>query len=208
MSENAESDRLNDIRNKEASIQIFKSVTEATSEAKKLEKEKGYILDTEYNDIEMIEGGGIIGIELLSQIPDIDCIVCGVGGGGYLAGIGIVLKAINPEIKMYGVQQENAPFLADWFKTKKYPTNFKLKPSIAEGIGAEVEEDTITWNYINEFVQAFIVVSEDEIKDTLKWTTENHKYYVALSVIVGLAGNSMYDVVFKKSCIAISSFSF
>ena len=198
MPENADSDRLNDIRNNGASIQIFKSVPEATSEAKKLEKVKGYIFVSAYNDIEMIDGGGTIGIELLSQIPDIDCIVCGVGGGGYLAGIGIVLKAINPEIKMYGVQQENAPFLADWFKTKKYPTNFKLKPSIAEGIGAEVEEDTITWNYINEFVQDFIVVSEDEIKETLKWTTENHKHYVEPSGIVGLAGIRKNADIFKK----------
>ena len=58
---------------------------------------------------------------------------------------------------------------------EKYPENFIVKPSIAEGIGAEVEKDTITWDYINEFVEDFLIVSEDEIKDTVKWTIKNHK---------------------------------
>jgi len=198
MPESADPDRIKDIENNGASILTFDSVPEARLEAKRLEKEKGYVFVSAYNDIEMIEGAGTIGIELLNQIPDIDCLVCGVGGGGYLAGIGIVLKAINPDIKIYGVQQENAPFLANWFKTKKYPTNFKLKPSIAEGIGAEVEEDTITWDYINEFVEEFIVISEQEIKDTLKWTIENHKHYVEPSGIVGLAGIRKMPNIFKK----------
>ncbi|WP_456437263.1 threonine ammonia-lyase [Psychroserpens sp.] len=198
MPENADSDRLKDIKNNGASIHTFKTVPEARIRAKELEKEKGYVFVSAYNDVEMIEGAGTIGIELLNQVPDIDCLVCGVGGGGYLAGIGIVLKAINPNIKIYGVQQENSPFMANWFKSKKYPENFIMKPSIAEGIGAEVEKDTITWDYINEFVEDFLVVSEDEIKDTVKWTMKNHKHYVEPSGIVGLSGIRKYPEIFKK----------
>lgn len=198
MPKDADKDRLKDIRNNQASIQLFESVTEARLEAKRLEKEKGYVFVSAYNDIEMIEGTGTIGLELLDQLDNIDCIVCGVGGGGYLAGIGIVLKSLNPDIKIYGVQQENAPFLANWFKTKKYPKNFKMKPSIAEGIGAQVEEDSITWKYINEFVEDFLIVSEEDIIDTFKWTIKNHKHYVEPSGIVGLAGIRKNPNVFKK----------
>lgn len=198
MPESADLDRMQDVKRNGASIKTFKSVPEARLAAKRLEKEKGYVFVSAYNDIEMIEGAGTIGVELLSQIPDIDCLVCGVGGGGYLAGIGIVLKSINPDIKIYAVQQENAPFLANWFKSKKYPTNFKLKPSIAEGIGAEVEEDTITWEYINEFVEEFLIVSEEEITNTLKWTIANHKHYVEPSGIVGLAGIRKNPDIFKN----------
>ncbi|MCF6264136.1 MAG: pyridoxal-phosphate dependent enzyme [Xanthomonadales bacterium] len=110
----------------------------------------------------------------------------------------VSLKAINPNIKIYGVQQENAPFIANWFKSKKYPENFILKPSIAEGIGAEVEKDTITWDYINEFVEDFLIVSEEEIKNTVKWTMKNHKYYVEPSGIVGLSGIIKYPKIFKN----------
>ncbi len=197
MPESADADRLKDIKNNGAVIQTFKTIPEARLEAKRLAKENGHVFVSAYNDVEMIEGAGTIGLELLHQIPDIDCIVCGVGGGGYLAGIAIVLKAINPEIKIYGVQQENAPFLANWFQTKTYPTNFKIKPSIAEGIGAEVEEDSITWEYLNDFVEDFIIVSEDDIKDSVKWTLKNHKHYVEPSGIVGLAGIRKVPGLFK-----------
>lgn len=173
MPESADPDRVKDIKNNGATIQTFKSVPEARVAARQLEKERGYVFVSAYNDVEMIEGAGTIGIELLNQIPDIDCIVCGVGGGGYLAGIGIVLKSINPDIKIYGVQQENAPFLAHWFHSKKYPKNLMLKPSIAEGIGAEVEEDSITWEYVNSFTEEFLIVSEEDIKETMKWTIIN-----------------------------------
>lgn len=198
MPDNADADRLKDIKNNRASVHTFKSMLEARIKAKELEKEKGYVFVSAYNDVEMIEGAGTIGIELLNQIPDIDCLVCGVGGGGYLAGIGIVLKAINPNIKIYGVQQENAPFIAHWFKSKKYPENFISKPSIAEGIGAEVEKNTITWDYINKFVEDFLIVSEDEIKNTVKWIIKNHKYYVEPSGIVGLSGIRKHPEIFKN----------
>ncbi|WP_242086542.1 threonine ammonia-lyase [Aestuariivivens sediminis] len=198
MPKDADKDRLKDIRTNNASIQLFESVTEARLEAKRLEKEKGFSYVSAYNDVEMIEGGGTIGLELLEQLPNVDCLVCGVGGGGYLAGLGIVMKSINPNIKLYGVQQENAPFLANWFRSKVYPSNFKIKPSIAEGIGAEVEEDSITWNYINEFVEDFLIVSEADIIDNIKWTIKNHKHFVEPSGIVGLAGIRKYPEIFNK----------
>jgi threonine dehydratase len=188
MPENADPDRLKDVMNNGASLQTFDSVPEARMEAKRLEKEKGYVFVSAYNDVEMIEGGGTIAVELLEQIQEIDCLVCGVGGGGYLAGMAIVLKAINPNIKIIGVQQEHAPFLANWHKTRSYPSDMILKPSIAEGIGAEVEEESITWEYMHKLVDDFLVVSETEIKEALKWTMANHKYYVEPSGVVGLAG--------------------
>jgi len=52
----------------------------------------------------------------------------------------IVLKNFNPEIKIYAVQQSNAPFMAEWFKSGKYPADATINSSIAEGVGAEVEE--------------------------------------------------------------------
>ncbi len=183
----ADKDRIRDIRANGASIQFFESVAEASAKARELEEKKGYVYVSAYNDVEMIEGGGTIAVELLEQLPNIECLVCGVGGGGYLAGMAILLKSINPEIKIYGVQQENAPFLAQWHKSKKYPSEFRLKPSIAEGIGAEVESDSITWPYIEQYVEDFLVVSESEIKESLLWMLKSHKHYVEPSGVVGLS---------------------
>lgn len=196
--ENADSDRLKDIQNNQATIHTFSTMSEARKRAKELEAEHGFIFVSAYNDREMIEGAGTIAVELLSQIPDIDCLVCSVGGGGYISGMGIILKAINPSIKIYGVQQNNAAFLSTWFKEGKYPRNYNFQPTIAEGIGGEVEEDSLTWPYINEFVEDFITVSENEIAESIKWVISNHKYYIEPSGVVGLAGIRKMPEFFQK----------
>lgn len=198
MPKSADKDRIKDIQANGASIQFFESVLEARARAKELEEKKGYVYVSAYNDVEMIEGGGTIAVDLLEQLPNIDCLVCGVGGGGYIAGMAILLKSINPEIKIYGVQQENAPFLAQWHKSKKYPSEFQLKPSIAEGIGAEVESDSITWPYIEQYVEDFLVVSETEIKESLLWMLKNHKHYVEPSGVVGLSAIRKNADIFQQ----------
>lgn len=198
MPKSADSDRIKDIEANGATIQFFDSVPEARAKAKELEAANNYVFVSAFNDTEMIEGGGTIAVELLEQLPDMDCLVCGVGGGGYIAGMGILLKAINPNIKIYGVQQEHAPFLVEWFKHKSHPKNLVMKPSIAEGIGAEVEPESITWPYIETLVDDFFVVSEEEIKDSMLWLLKEHKHYVEPSAAVGLAAIRKHADHFKK----------
>lgn len=197
MPQNADKDRIKDITNNGASIQFFEGVDAARIEAKKIEKEKGYTFVSAYNDVEMIEGGGTMAIELLEQAPDLDCVVCSVGGGGYISGMAIVLKAINPKIKIIGVQQNTTPCIYNWFKTGKYES-LPFIPSIAEGVGAMVEEDSITLPYIKEYVDDFLLITDDQIKDTLNWTFANEKMYVEPSAVVGLAAIRNNIEYFKK----------
>ncbi|MGD8428524.1 MAG: pyridoxal-phosphate dependent enzyme [Balneolaceae bacterium] len=198
MPEHADQDRLKDIRGNGASIQMFESVQEASCEAIRLEQEKGFVRVSAYNDTEMIEGGGTIALELIEQLNNIDCLVCGVGGGGYLAGMSIILKAINPDIKIYGVQQQRSPFLAQWFKNGKYPKRFASQLSIAEGIGGRIEEDSLTWPYIRDFVEDFLVVSENDIRETIIWTLKKHKYYTEPSGVVGLSAIRKKPELFQE----------
>ncbi len=59
-----------------------------------------------YNDRQVIAGQGTCGIELVEQLPDLDAIFIAVGGGGLISGVGSVLKAHNPDIRLYGCQPE------------------------------------------------------------------------------------------------------
>ena len=185
MPASADKDRIKDITENGASIKYFKSVEEARNTARAVEKEEGYTFVSAYNDIEMIEGGGTMALELLEQVPDIDCLVCSVGGGGYIAGMAIVLKKINPEIKIIGVQQNTTPFIYNWFKTGEFK-HLPFIPSIAEGVGALVEEDCITLPYIRNYVDDFLLITDEQIKSTFNWTLENEKIYVEPSGVVGL----------------------
>lgn len=207
MPESTDSSRIEDIENNGANIQFFKSVDDAREEAIKLQNEEGYIYVSAYDDREMIEGGGTIALEILQQQPDIDCVVCGVGGGGYLAGMSVVLKAANPDIQILGVQQSHGGFLAEWFKTGNYPVDFILKPSFAEGIGGIVSKDVLTWKYLKENVSDFFTVTEEDIKDALIWMMDKQKHYVEPSAVVGLAGIRKYAERFstyKNICTVIT----
>ena len=197
MPENADKDRIKDITNNGSSIQFFESVEKARLQAKQLAKDKGYIYVSAYNDIEMIEGGGTIAVELLAQLPEVDCLVCGVGGGRYLAGMALVLKTMNPEIKIIGVQQNGTPCIYNWFKTGKYEILLYV-PSIAEGIGGMVEEDCLTLPYVKNYVDDFLLVTDAQIKETLNRAFANEKMYVEPSGIVGLTAIREYPDLFKR----------
>jgi threonine dehydratase len=206
MPKSADKDRIKDITNNGASIQFFESVEAARDEAKHAEKEKGYVFVSAYNDAEMIEGAGTMAVELLAQLPEMDCLVCGVGGGGYLAGMAIVLKQFNPNIKIIGVQQDTTPCIYNWFKTGEYRA-LPYLPSIAEGVGAMVEKDCITLPYIEKFADDFLLVTDTQIKETLNWTFANQKYHVEPSGIVGLTAirnNADYFKSFKNIVTVVS----
>jgi threonine dehydratase len=206
MPKSADKDRIKDITNNGATIQFFDSVEEARDAAQLAEKEKGFVFVSAYNDTEMIEGAGTMALELLDQIPNIDCLVCGVGGGGYIAGMAVVLKQFNPEIKIIGVQQDTTPCIYNWFKTGEYKA-LPYVPSIAEGVGAMVEEDCMTLPYIRQYADDFLLVTDAQIKETLNWTFANQKYYVEPSGIVGLTAirnNIDYFKPFKNIVTVVS----
>lgn len=196
MPETADPDRIKDITQNGGSITFFESVEKAREAARKAEQEKGYRFVSAYNDIEMIEGGGTMAVELLQQVPQMDCLVCSVGGGGYLAGMAIVLKAINPHLHIIAVQQNTTPFIYQWFKTGRFES-MPFVPSIAEGVGAMVEEDCITLPYIRQYAQDFLLVTDDQIRETLNWTFANEKMYVEPSGIVGLTAIRHHPDFFK-----------
>ena len=197
MPESADPDRIKDIQENGASIQFFDTVPDARDAALKMSQQFGYTFVSAFNDTEMIEGGGTIAAELLSQLPNIDCLVCGVGGGGYISGMAILFKAINPNIRIIAVQQDTTPLVYNYYKTGMY-TSLPFKPSIAEGIGALIEEESITLPLIREYVDDFLIVTDEQIKDALLWMIEHHKHYVEPSAVVGLAALLTYPELFSK----------
>lgn len=197
MPSSADPERIKDIQNYGASIKFYGSVPDARKAAILSSKEDGHVFVSAYNDIEMIEGGGTIALELINQLADLDCLVCGVGGGGYISGMAIILKKLNPKIKIIAVQQDTTPLIYNWYKSGKYEM-LPFKPSIAEGIGALVEEGSITLPLVNQYVDDFLLVNDDDIKEALMWMLQYHKHYVEPSAVVGLAAIRKNPEYFEK----------
>ena len=175
---------------------------DAYNEAKRIEETENKVFIHPFNDMDIIFGQGTIALEILEEIPNIDYIVCPIGGGGLISGISLVAKEINPSIKIIGVQSEGASAMAESFKNKKL-TPISSVNTIADGIAVKTPGDK-TFEIIRENVDEIITVSDAEIVDAFLLLTEKHKLIAEASGVVSLAALKKLNITGKKICSVIS----
>ena len=98
---------------------------DAYSKAVEIQKETGATFLHPFNDKHVIAGQGTIGLEIFEQLNDnVDSILCPIGGGGLIAGVAVAAKALNPNIKVIGVQTSNIPSMYKSIKNGEVTTAF------------------------------------------------------------------------------------
>ena len=147
---------------------------DAYAKAVEIQKETGATFLHPFNDKYVIAGQGTIGLEIFEQLDDkVDTILCPIGGGGIIAGIAVAAKALNPNVKIVGVQTANIPSMQESMKNGEVTTAFK-STTIADGIAVKTPGD-ITFEIIKELVDEVVVVEEDEIAQGMLFLMENQK---------------------------------
>ncbi|NLW65975.1 MAG: pyridoxal-phosphate dependent enzyme, partial [Clostridiales bacterium] len=81
---------------------------DAYAKSRELEETEGRVFIHPFDDENVIAGQGTIGLELLEQLPEMDAVIVPIGGGGLISGIAFVVKSLNPQCKVYGVQAAGA----------------------------------------------------------------------------------------------------
>ncbi|HZZ17992.1 MAG TPA: pyridoxal-phosphate dependent enzyme [Opitutaceae bacterium] len=137
-----------------------------------------------YNDGRIVAGQGTVALEFMEEMPDLDVIVCPVGGGGLLAGTAIVAKSLNPKIKVYAGEPEGAADTSESFRTK-IRTPFPNPKSVADGLLAFVGD--ITFPEIVKHVDGVATVSEEEIERAMRLLFDCLEVPVEPSGAVGFA---------------------
>jgi threonine dehydratase len=170
-----------------ASVHLCAGMGEAKEAARAAAREPGRVLCSAFDDPQMIEAGGTVALEILDDAPDVDCVVVGVGGGGLIAGMGIVLKAVNPRIRLIGVQPASSAPLAHWHAAGR-PVPSDESPSFAEGIGAHVDEGVSTWPYVKAHVDDFVLVTDDELRDAMAWALLEQRRVIEGAGAAAIAG--------------------
>ncbi len=169
-----------------AEIVFCENSTESrVSAANKLVKKHGYTLIHPYNDDRIIAGAGTAALELIEEIGQLDYIFAPVGGGGLLSGTAIATKGLCPESKVIAVEPQNADDAYRSFKANKvFPS---VNPNtIADGLRTQL--GVLTFEVIKKYVDDIILVSEQEIIDTMRLFWERMKLVVEPSGAVSLAG--------------------
>lgn len=149
-------------------------------------EEQGWIYISPYNDLQIIGGQGSIGIEILEKIPNPDVILATVGGGGLISGIAEYVKEISPETKIIGCQPENSPEMSVSVRAGEYK-EVESKPTLSDGSAGGFEPDSITFALCRDYIDEFILISEDEIKEAIRGMIRNHSKLVEGSAGVAVA---------------------
>ncbi|MEF9960624.1 MAG: threonine ammonia-lyase [Niameybacter sp.] len=175
---------------------------DAFQEASRIEKEEGSTFLHPFNDPDVIYGQGTVGLEILEDMPNLDVIVCPIGGGGLISGVALYAKSINPNIKVIGVQAEGANAMYRSFKSGTLTALDKVD-TIAEGIAVKTP-GSLTFSYIKDYVDEIITVKDSTIVDSLLLLTEKHKLLAETSGAASLAALKRLDFKGKKVAAIIS----
>ena len=164
---------------------------DAFLEAKRIEKEEGKVFIPPFDDFDIIYGQGTIALEILEDLPEVDYIVCPIGGGGLISGISLVAKSINPNVKIIGVQATGAPSMYESINRGERITLDEVN-TIADGIAVKSPGEK-TFEIVGKYVDEIITVTESEIVDAFLLLSEKHKLLGEASGVVSLAALNKID---------------
>lgn len=157
-----------------ADVELVEGVyDDAFNRALALKDEFGYTFIHPFDDENVIAGQGTIGLELLDQLPNVDAVIVPVGGGGLIAGVAYAIKALNPSVKVYGVQAAGAPSMVNSVKAKN-KQRLNAVSTIADGIAVK-EPGSLTFQLCSKYVDDFVTVTDDEISTAILTLIEQHK---------------------------------
>jgi threonine dehydratase len=126
----------------------------------RLVAESGAAFIHPYDNPQVIAGQGTIALELLEQVPDLDCVLCPVGGGGLASGIAVAVKALRPQMRVIAVEPAGADDA--W---RSFQTGVLQPPAapatIADGLRGALSARTFA--LMREYVDAVVTVSEEAI---------------------------------------------
>jgi threonine dehydratase len=151
----------------------------------RLVRERGALLVPPFDDPLIMAGAGTATWELLEEVPDLDFLLVPVSGGGLIAGSATAAKHLRPEITVYGVEPETGDDVAQSL-TKGERVTIPVPRTIADGLQVPCV-GKLTFPIIQKTVDRVLLVSDDEMIDTLSWTLERMKVLVEPSGVVGMA---------------------
>ena len=146
---------------------------EAYQKAIEKSREEGLTMIHAFDDDAVIAGQGTLGLEILTQHPDVEVIVAPIGGGGLIGGIACAAKETNPAVKIFGVQPSRIPSMKAAVQQGK-PVTLDSAKTIADGIAVRRAGDR-TLPLVQKYVDDIVTVEEEEIANAILLLLEREK---------------------------------
>jgi threonine dehydratase len=179
-----------------ALVQCGPTYDEAEAEGLRLARQRGLPFISAYNDPAVVAGAGTIALEILEDAPQIGTLVVPAGGGGLIGGIGVAAHGLRPDVTICGVQSVASPALHAALQAGAI-VRVEVKPSLADGLAGNVEDNSITFGLLKEHVREVVLVQEAEIAEAMRWLMLHERVLVEGSAAVGVAAllHGRLDVV-------------
>jgi len=151
-------------------------------------KREPYAFLHPWTEPKMIAGHGTIGLEIIEDQPDVQTVFVPVGGGAIIAGVGSAIKALNPSMRIIGVQTESYPSLQASFQAGK-PVWIDPKPTICDGVAVPFVAEPM-FPLLRKVVDDVVTVPEEKVKAAIKQLLLENRLVVegagALSIAAAL----------------------
>ncbi|WP_322513211.1 threonine/serine dehydratase [Chloroflexus sp.] len=158
----------------------------AEAEALRLAATHGWQFVSPYNDPAVIAGQGTLAVEVWEALPTAGTVIVAVGGGGLASGVGIWAKALNPRIRVIGVQAAASAAMAAALQAGKV-VPAPDEPTLADGLAGGIDPDTITLPILQHVLDEMVLVEEAAIARAMRWLLDEHHLIAEGSAAVPLA---------------------
>jgi threonine dehydratase len=144
-----------------------------------------------YDNSNVIAGQGTAALELLEDVPDLDAVICPVGGGGLASGTCLAAHGTNPDINVYAAEPQGADDAFRSFQTgKRQPVG--TPNTIADGLLTTVGE--LTWPILKEHLADVLTVSDEQIIEAMQLMWSRMKLIVEPSGAVPFAALMSHEL--------------
>lgn len=192
--------KIEKIRENGAEVVIKgKTYDDAVNYAQTLSREKNLFYVPSFDDLDIIAGNGSMGLEILEDVPDVNLIICPIGGGGGISGIALAVKQVNQNIRVVGVEAEKAPSMLRSIEAGEI-TELTSANTFADGIAVR-KPGKLNFEIVRGWIDKIITVSEEEMERAVFLLAKEAKIIAegagAASVAALITGkvNSKYEKI-------------
>lgn len=138
-----------------------------------LEPERGIKAINTFEDPDVVRGHGTIGLEMVADLPDVDCVLVPVSSGGLIAGVATAVKELRPLARVIGVQPEGSFAVYQSFREGR-PVRIEKVETICDALIAQ-HPGRLPLVHIQRYVDDVVLVSDLEVKQAIRWLVERSK---------------------------------
>lgn len=175
------------------------TLEESAEFARRHGAERGLTFVHPYDDRLVMAGQGTIALEMLAAVPSLDTLVIPIGGGGLISGMAVAAKALNPGIRVIGVQAELYPSMYNRIKGTGLPMR---GDTLAEGIAVK-KPGELTSEVVRSLLDDIVLVREDEIERAVALLISIEKTVVEGAGAAGLAALLAHPKLFRGAKVGL-----